>query len=96
MRITPKTKKLLMRFLWDVLDVLRSVLHFILSVFLFGGLFAVCGTIPVLVGLSLGGHNEALVFLKSVSLLQWAGLAILFVLLVIGVAATRGSDRDER
>lgn len=95
MELSPKARRRLRRFLWALLDTLRALAHFILSLTLFGLAFALVASVPVVAGLALGGHAEALAFVKTLRPAHWIILVCVVLLLVAGVAVTRKQDEDD-
>ena len=95
MELSPRTKRRLKRFLWAVLDTLRALVHFVLTCTLFILAFALCATIPVIAGLSLDGHDEAIQFVSTLRPIHWIVIVGTLLFLILGIAATRKPDDDD-
>ena len=81
MELSPRTKRRLKRFLWAVLDTILA--------------FALCATIPVIAGLSLDGHDEAIQFVSTLRPIHWIVIVGTLLFLILGIAATRKPDDDD-
>lgn len=95
MELSPRTKRRLKRFLWAALDTLRALVHFVLTCTLFILAFALCATIPIIAGLSLGGHDEAIRFVSTLRPIHWIVIVGTLLFLILGIAATRKPDDDD-